>query len=241
LRAEHVTEWPINRIGDAIAAMTYNRIKICGITSVEDAHVAVAAGAHALGFVFAASPRQVTPEAAAAIVRALPPFVTTVGVLVDQDPRSILAVCPLDVIQFHGRETPEAMASVTGVRRVKAFRVRSAADLDALARYHGVADALHLDAYAEHAAGGTGQTFPWSLAREAADRGLVAATDGRGAGAPPLILAGGLTPENVARAIAQAAPYAVDVSSGVEAAPGRKDGAKVVAFVSAVRGAARGH
>jgi len=210
------------------------RVKVCGITSVEDALAAAAAGADALGFVFAESPRRVTPEAAATIVRALPPFVTTVGVLVDQDPRPILEVCPLDVIQFHGQETPEAMAAVAGVRRVKAFRVRSAADLERLARYHEVADALLLDAYAEHALGGTGQTFPWTLAREAADRGLVAATDGRGAGAPPLILAGGLTPENVAGAVVQVSPYAVDVSTGVEAAPGKKDPGKMVRFIRTV-------
>jgi phosphoribosylanthranilate isomerase len=212
------------------------RVKICGITSIEDARIAFDAGADALGFVFAESPRRVTPEAAAAIARALPPFVATVGVLVDQDPRPILDVCPLDVVQFHGRETPEALAAVSGARRVKAFRIREASDLSALARYHGVADALLLDAYAEHAAGGTGQTFPWALAREAAARGLVAAMDGPGYGAPPLILAGGLTPENVAAAIAQAAPYAVDVSTGVESAPGRKDPAKILAFIGAALG-----
>lgn len=211
------------------------RVKICGITSIEDARVAVAAGASALGFVFAESPRRVSPETAAAIVRTLPPFVSTVGVLVDQDPRPILAVCPLDVIQFHGHETPETVAAVTGVRRIKAFRVRTTADLDALAGYHGVVDGLLLDAYSEHAAGGTGRTFPWALAREAVARGLAAGADGRGVG-PPLILAGGLTPENVAAAIRETAPYAVDVSSGVEAAPGRKDAAKVAAFIMAALG-----
>lgn len=211
------------------------RVKICGITSVEDARLAVAAGADALGFIFAPSPRQVTPSAAAEIVRSVPPFVTTVGVLVDQDPRPILDVCPLDVIQFHGGESPETVAALEGARRVKAFRIRSAADLDALALYHGAADAVHLDAYSEDAAGGTGRTFPWELARLAAERGLAATVDGRGAGAPPLILAGGLTPENVAEAIAEVVPYAVDVSSGVEAEPGRKDPAKIAAFVSAAR------
>lgn len=224
------------------------RVKICGITSVEDALAAVAAGADALGFVFAPSPRQVTPEAAAAIVRELPPFVATVGVLVDQDPGPILEVCPLEVIQFHGAETPEQVAAVTGVRRVKAFRVRADGDLEALRRYHDVAHALLLDAYDAGAAGGTGKAFPWALARLAVARGLVAGapaqtspaacrtlTAAKGATAPPLILAGGLTPENVAEAIAATSPYAVDVSSGVEVAPGRKDPARMAAFVRAVR------
>jgi phosphoribosylanthranilate isomerase len=214
------------------------RVKICGITSVSDALAAVAAGADALGFVFAASARRVTPEQAAAIARELPPFVATVGVLVDQDPRPILEVCPLGVLQFHGTETPEHLAAwgraAPGIRRVKAFRIRAVVDLDALARYHGATDAILLDAYAPEAPGGTGKTFPWELAREAAARGLVAAANGLGQGAPHLILAGGLTPENVAAAIESCAPYAVDVSSGVEAALGRKDAAKVDEFVKAV-------
>jgi phosphoribosylanthranilate isomerase len=212
------------------------KVKICGITTIEDALMAVAAGADALGFVFAPSPRQVTPETAASILRELPPFVTTVAVLVDQDPAPILDRCPLDVLQFHGSEPPEEMRSFPGVRAIKAFRVRASVDLEDLHRYHEAADALLLDAYVPGIAGGSGATFPWALAREAVERGLVASAHGLGNGVPPLILAGGLTPENVAAAIAAAAPYAVDVSSGVEAAPGRKDPAKVRAFVKAALG-----
>src|SRR5205085_4705850 len=117
------------------------RVKICGITNIEDALAAVDAGAHALGFVFAPSPRQVTPEAAAAIIAALPPFVQTVGVFVDQDVAAILARCPLDAVQFHGEEPPEALDRLEGVRRIKAFRVAASEDLKPMAAYREVADA----------------------------------------------------------------------------------------------------
>src|SRR5688500_2973719 len=161
------------------------RVKICGITNREDALAAVEAGAHALGFVFAPSPRQVTPEAAAEIIAALPPFVQTVGVVVDQEIAPILARCPLDAIQFHGDEAPEALAAVSGVRRIKAFRVADESDLETLSVYAHVADAFLLDARVPGVAGGTGQTFPWHLARESRRFGR------------PIVLAGGLTPENV--------------------------------------------
>src|SRR5262245_60988209 len=111
------------------------KVKICGITSVEDARVAVAAGADALGFIFAPSRRQVTPEIAASILRKLPPFVLTVGVLVDQDPAPILERCPLDALQFHGAEPPERLRAFPGVRAIKAIRVRTSADLEELRRY----------------------------------------------------------------------------------------------------------
>ncbi len=196
-------------------------VKICGITNLEDARMAVKAGAHALGFIFASSPRQVTPEQAAAIIAGLPPFVHTVGVFVDQDVAGVLAVCPLDAVQFHGDEPPDVVASHTGVRRIKAFRVGCNADLDALPAYCSVADAFLLDARVPGMAGGTGQTFPWRLAAEARRFGR------------PIILSGGLTPENVATAIAEGRPDAVDVSSQVEWAPGRKDPDRVRRFVSA--------
>jgi phosphoribosylanthranilate isomerase len=198
------------------------RVKICGITNREDAWAAVEAGADALGFVFAPSLRQVTPAQAGAIIAALPPFVTTVGVVVDQDVTAILRECPLDAVQFHGQEPPEALAAVPGVRRIRALRLRSVEELAGLAQYAGVAHAFLLDSYVEGRAGGTGAPFAWELAA--------------GADLPrPLILAGGLTPENVAAAIRQVRPYAVDVSSGVEAAPGRKDAARLRAFLDAVR------
>lgn len=201
------------------------RVKICGITSVADALAAVEAGADALGFVFAPSPRQVTPEAAAAILRELPPFVTSVGLVVDQDLTPILAACPLDVIQFHGSESPQTVAAL-GRRAVKAFRLRDEADLPPLAEYR-VASALLLDAYVPGLAGGTGQQFPWQLAVEARRYGR------------PIIVAGGLTTENVALCVATTQPYGVDVSTGVEASPGHKDPEKVRDFIAAAREAAR--
>jgi phosphoribosylanthranilate isomerase len=200
------------------------RVKICGITSLEDALVAVDAGADALGFVFAPSSRQVTSEQAAAIIRELPPFVTTVGLVVDQDPRPILGVCPVDVVQFHGSETPETCAAA-GRRCYKAFRLRDVADLDALPRY-GVVSAFLLDAYVPGVPGGTGHRFPWQLAVEAQQFGK------------PVIVAGGLTPGNVAQCVEQTRPYGVDVSTGVEAAPGKKDPVKVRDFIAAAQGAA---
>ena len=197
------------------------RIKVCGIKNLQDALVAVEAGADALGFVFAPSPRQVTPEAAAEIVRELPPFVTTVGLVVDQDPLPLLERCPVDVVQFHGSETPETV-EVFGRRFYTAFRVRDDADLEPLPAYHRAA-AFLLDAYVPGVPGGTGQKFPWRLAREAQRYGK------------PVIVAGGLTPENVALCVETTRPYGVDVSSGVEAAPGRKDPAKVRDFIAAAR------
>jgi phosphoribosylanthranilate isomerase len=197
------------------------RIKICGITNVEDALRACEYGADALGFVFASSPRQITPEIAAAILRELPPFVTTVGLVVDQDPLPILERCALDVIQFHGSESPEVVARA-GRRAVKAFRLRGPEDLEALPQYESVAAYL-LDAYVPGVAGGTGHQFPWRLALEAKRYGK------------PVIVAGGLTPDNVRLCIETTQPYGVDVSSGVEASPGRKDPEKLRTFLAAAR------
>jgi phosphoribosylanthranilate isomerase len=198
------------------------RIKICGITRVEDALLAVEAGADALGFVFAESPRRITPEAAAGIIRELPPFVQSVGLVVNADPRPILEVCPLDLIQFHGEEPPEAVASAP-CRAIKAFRVRRKDDLSALDRYPNVA-AFLLDAYVPGLAGGTGHRFPWELA-----------TIARSRTPRPIIVAGGLTPENVAECVRATTPYAVDVSSGVEQEPGRKDPERLRAFIREAR------
>ncbi|MBM3946736.1 MAG: phosphoribosylanthranilate isomerase, partial [SAR202 cluster bacterium] len=170
--------------------------------------------------------RYVEPTTAAAILARLPPFVTTVGLVVDQEVEPILRICPVDVVQFHGQESPD-MVRRCARRAIKAFRVRSSSDLDRLAPYVGTA-AFLLDAYVPGQAGGTGQQFPWDLARPAREAGT------------PIIVAGGLTPENVAECIKTTAPYGVDVSTGVEAAPGVKDPQRVQAFVAAVRRAAYG-
>ncbi len=205
------------------------RIKICGLTSLADAEAAAAAGADLLGFVFhPASPRALRPEAARAIVAALRPrhpALAFVGVFVDrplEEVRQVMAFVGLDLAQLHGREPPEAVAAL-GERGIKAVRVRDRASLEAaLARYRpGV---FLLDAWDPDRAGGTGRPFPWALLE--------------GVRIPrPWFLAGGLTPENVGEAVRRLRPWGVDVSSGVEAAPGRKDPEKVRRFVAAARAA----
>lgn len=203
------------------------RVKICGITSLHDAQVAVDAGADALGFMFyVRSPRWIEPEAAGEIVRSLPPFVAAVGVFVNAEEsfvRRVAAQCGLDAVQFHGDETPEYCARFEPLRVFKAFRVNAAESLRALADYS--TSAWLLDAFVPDQPGGTGRTFNWDLAIQAKQLGR------------PIILAGGLTPENVADAVRRVRPYAVDVSSGVESAPGRKDPARVRAFVQAAASA----
>jgi len=197
--------------------MTVVRVKICGITRLEDALAAVNFGADALGFVFATSPRQVAPEAVQAIVSQLPPFVTTVGVFVNEKVSRIeelRSFCRFDLVQLHGDETEE-MAAQLGPRVIKAVRVRADAPTDV--QPYGKATLL-LDAYAPGAAGGAGKTFDWGRAVAVAKKG-------------PIVLAGGLTPENVAQAIETVRPYGVDVSSGVEIGPGRKDHAKIQQFI----------
>lgn len=199
------------------------RVKICGITNLEDALMAVEAGADALGFVFfRGSPRCISPERAAAIIRRLPPFIQTVGLFVNEEPATVNAVadqCGLDLVQLHGEESPDYCTAVKR-RIIKAFRVKDASSLDAIVNYH-VAACL-LDAWSPAARGGTGTTFNWEIAA-------------RAAASHPIILAGGLTPENVAEAVATVNPYAVDVSSGVESSPGKKDAALIRAFISAAR------
>jgi indole-3-glycerol phosphate synthase/phosphoribosylanthranilate isomerase len=204
-------------------------VKICGITTVEDGRLAVAAGADAVGFVFwPKSPRAVLPATARLIAAALPPFVLRVGVFVDASPEEMRRVADevgLDVVQLHGDEPPEAVA-LAPRRAIKAVRVGPGFLPEDALRYTGRAGALLVDTRADglETPGGTGRTFDWSLVRP-----VRAAT-------PFLVLAGGLTPDNVGEAIAAVRPDAVDVSSGVESSPGRKDPAKVRAFVDAVRG-----
>ena len=201
------------------------KIKVCGITDTEDALMAAELGADALGFIFyPPSPRSIKPEAAKNIIAQLPPFVTTVGVFVDEAAatvKELAATVGLDWLQMHGKETPEYCRSLDR-RVIKAFRIRGENSLTGLAAYKGVVQALLLDTYKKGQVGGTGETFNWDLAREARKYG-------------PIILAGGLTPENVAQAIATAQPQAVYVASGVEAAPGKKDPLKLTEFIKAVR------
>jgi phosphoribosylanthranilate isomerase len=200
------------------------RVKICGITNTQDAQAAVALGADAIGLVFfPPSPRFVTLDQAAEITRQLPPFVTIVGLFVDADAQTIaraIAEVPLNLLQFHGEERA-AECAMHGLRWIKAVRMRADVDLDTAAARYQQAAGLLLDAYCPGIPGGTGETFDWDrIPQRMASR---------------IVLAGGLTPGNVAEAIAQVRPYAVDVSGGVEAEPGRKDAAKMAAFIRGVR------
>ncbi|RPI45884.1 MAG: phosphoribosylanthranilate isomerase [Betaproteobacteria bacterium] len=202
------------------------RIKICGITRAADARVACLAGADALGFVFfAPSPRNVAPEVVREILGSLPPFVTSVGLFVDPDPefvRRTLAVARVDLLQFHGDESPQFCGSF-GVPFIKAVRMRPEVDLLEYARRFRSARGLLLDTYVSGIQGGTGIRFDWGLIP--ADFPL------------PIVLSGGLDPDNVAEAVRQARPWAVDVSSGVEAAKGVKDPQRILDFIAGVRDA----
>jgi phosphoribosylanthranilate isomerase len=199
------------------------RVKICGITNVEDARISVAAGADALGFIFVeGTPRYVTPELARRIIVELPPFITAVGVFWDHAPGHVKAVaeqCRLGALQFHGSEPPEAITGYD-VPIIKTIKVSRAEDLRAMSEYR--VSAFLLDSPARWSEGEARAPIPWELAREAAT-------------VAPLILSAGLTCDNVAEAVRLTRPYAVDVNSGVEAAPGRKDPLKVQRFVAAAR------
>ena len=199
------------------------RVKICGITRVEDARAAIAAGCDAIGLVFyPPSARHVNLETAAEIVAGIPPFVSVVGLFVDAEPEQINAVLKhvrLDMLQFHGNETPE-QCNLYGVPYMKAIRVKAGTNLLQYAEQFKQARALLLDAFIEGVPGGTGQMFDWNIIPESLPL--------------PVVLAGGLTAENVTAAIRQVQPYAVDVSGGVEINKGIKDAAKIVAFMRGV-------
>ncbi len=204
------------------------RVKICGITSPEDALLAAAAGADAIGLVlWPASPRYVDEERAREICSRLPPFVLRVGVFVDATRERLAHTAVslgLDVLQIHGETPPDSLSGLPR-RTLKAIQVGPGFDPEQALRYVGSVDGILLDTgTADGARGGTGRAFDWKLA------GAVRA------GAPYLVLAGGLRPDNVRQAIEAVRPDAVDVSSGVEAEPGRKDPVAVRAFVAAVRG-----
>ncbi|KAA8706184.1 phosphoribosylanthranilate isomerase [Pseudomonas cannabina] len=205
--------------------MSAVRSKICGITRIEDALAAVEAGADAIGLVFyPKSSRAVTIQQARAIIAALPPFVTTVGLFVNAsrcELNETLEAVALDLLQFHGDETPE---ECDGYHRpyIKALRVKAGDDIAQACRAYRNARGVLLDTYVEGFPGGTGETFDWALIPDDLDK--------------PVILAGGLTSANVAQAIAQVRPYAVDVSGGVEKSKGIKDREKILAFMSTVQG-----
>jgi phosphoribosylanthranilate isomerase len=200
-------------------------VKICGITNAEDARLSVAAGADALGFIFVeGTPRYVAPEIAARIIAGLPPFVTAVGVFWDHAPGHVKAIaeqCRLGALQFHGNEAPESLAGHDRLL-IKTIKVSRVEDLAAMDRYQ--VSAFLLDSPARWSEGEARAPIPWDLARKAA-------------GPTPLILSAGLTPDNVGAAVRHCAPFAVDVDSGVEARPGRKDPDKVRRFIEAARSA----
>jgi phosphoribosylanthranilate isomerase len=204
------------------------QVKICGLTSVADALAAAGAGADMIGLMFYdRSPRRLTLPAAVEISRALPPFVQRVGVFVNPAAELVaraIGECSLNLLQFHGDETPE-FCTQFGLMSLKAFRIRDEESLVHLGKYN--TDAYLLDACSPDALGGTGEKFNWNLAVEAQKFGK------------PIFLAGGLTPENVADAVRTVRPFAVDVSSGVESSPGKKDVEKVQAFIRNVHNAGK--
>jgi phosphoribosylanthranilate isomerase len=203
------------------------KVKVCGITNAADALAAVEAGADALGFIFYEnSPRYIVPAVAAGIIAGLPPLVTSVGVFVNKElatVRSIMDGCGLTLAQLHGDENASYCHELSRPT-MKALRLKDRGSLLTLAEYQGRGGVrgFVLDAFSETAYGGTGQTTDWALAADVAKT-------------TPILLAGGLTPDNVPEAIRSVRPYGVDVSSGVESAPGKKDHAKIRAFIDAVR------
>ncbi len=203
------------------------KIKICGITNEEDALQVVELGADAVGFVFASGPRRISPEAAMNIIDSLPPLVVKIGVFVNQDRRwikeEVVSRCNLNILQLHGEEVPEDCLFFHPLPVMKSFRIKDESSLEKIPPYLPVVKAIVLDGYEEGKPGGTGKGFPWTLAIKAQALGK------------PLILAGGLTPENVGLAIRKVHPYAVDVSSGVESYPGKKDYEKLRQFIQRVR------
>ena len=198
-------------------------VKICGITNMDDAVAACEIGADAIGIVFSESPRKVALDKAREIVKRVAPFVTVVGVFVNENPEfisQVLSLCPLDLVQLHGDESPEYCASFPG-RVIKSFRIKEASDISPLSSF-SVRAAL-LDSRVEGFFGGTGKSFDWTIVGDASLFSF------------PIILAGGLNADNVTRAIEIVKPYAVDVSSGVEREPGKKDYTKMREFMRRVK------
>ena len=197
-------------------------VKICGITNLTDARTAVRLGADALGFIFAPSPRRIAPQTARKIIRALPPFVKTVGVFVNEAPASIRKVinnCGLDLVQLHGNESPDLCDELMPYT-IKSLRIKDESSLQSGRAYHGKVRALLLDTYSKEKIGGTGKTFDWNLAIKIKKIGI------------PIILSGGLGPSNIDLAIHTVKPYAVDVNSGIETYPGKKNPALMKAVMA---------
>ncbi len=208
-------------------SLTKIKIKICGITNIEDAATAVELGADALGFIFySGSKRFVDPAAARDIILKLPPFITSVGVFVNQDLdeiKRILDITGVNTVQLHGDESQEFCGSVTAsvpAKVIKAIRVKDSLDAGSLAQYP--VQAILLDTYSDAEYGGTGKSFDWGILKDIDIEQKV-------------ILSGGLSPDNVAQAVEAVKPYAVDVNSGVEAGPGKKDHEKLKKFIEAIR------
>ena len=188
------------------------KVKICGITNIDDALKAVYMGADALGFIFASSPRRVSPDSARDIIKRLPPFVKSVGVFVNEDKSVINKVinhCGLDLVQLHGDESPEICDQLMP-RTIKALRIKDYPDIKDIKEYKGKTRAILLDTYSEKMSGGTGKSFNWDIAIKIKQAEI------------PIILAGGLGPENIEAAITSVNPYGVDVNSGIEESPGKK-------------------
>lgn len=188
------------------------KVKICGITNYDDAAMAVKLGADALGFIFALSPRKISPEKARDIISKLPPFIKSVGVFVNEDPYKInemIKYCGIDNVQLHGAESPELCEKYMP-RTIKALRVKDEAILKQVPLFIGKVKAFLLDTYSEKKAGGTGKIFDWGIANNIRDYDI------------PVILAGGLTPSNIEEAVQKVNPYGVDVNSGIEESPGKK-------------------
>ncbi len=205
-------------------------VKICGMTNRADMEAAATAGADAVGFVFvSSSSRAMTRDDVTRILPSLPSSVSSIGVVANENPdflKGLLRVCPLHGLQFHGEESPEQVLAFKGEVRflIKAIRVKEAGSLEVIPSYRGV-DAILLDTYHPDRAGGTGESFDWQLAFRAKSFWI------------PLIVAGGLTPANVAGVIEQVQPFGVDVSSGVERSPGRKDPDLIREFIRAAKSA----
>ena len=201
------------------------KVKICGITNMDDALFTAKSGADLIGFIFTKSPRRISPLSAKKISQKLPKRVKRVGVFVDEDPKkinSIIKFCKLDLVQLHGDEDPRTLSKIKA-KTIKAFRIKDKSDINALKRYKK-AFAVLLDSYVKGKKGGTGRTFNWDIAREAKRSGL------------RIFLSGGITPKNVRKAVRCADPFAVDASSGVEISPGKKDHRKVKSLIKAAKG-----